>query len=304
MSVAAPWPIRFQIGARTLFSVRRRLVRVPLALRDVLDGTVPLLPPLPAGADGWSVTSLPEGLLDRLRPAADGIAFVRQRYVRYHTDLTTGHAAWFAALSGNARSNLKRKARRLAEANGGTIDIRAYRTADELTAFHALARGVAARTYQERLLGAGLPDDAAFVDGMVAKAAAGEAFGWLLFVRGEAVAYLYCPMTGGDVRYDYVGHDPAWGDWSPGGVLHAHALRDLFADPAALRFDFTEGEGQHKRQFSSGGTACVDLLLLRDTVANRALVATVRGFDGAVAAAKRARGWPGVGRLIDRVRRG
>ncbi len=304
MSEAVAWPIRFQLGARTLFAVRRRLVRVPLALHAVLDGAPPVLPPLPVGADGWLVTSLPAGQAAGVRAQGGGITFVRQRYVRYHTDLTIGQAAWAAGLSGNARSSLKRKRRRLAEANGGAIDVRRYRTPDELAAFHGLARMVAARTYQERLLGAGLPDTPGFRTAMAARAAAGAAYGWLLFVQDRPIAYLYCPREGGDVRYDYVGHDPAWSDWSPGSILHAEAFADLFADPLALRFDFTEGEGQHKRQFATAGTPCVDLLLLRPGVANRALVAGLAAFDGAVEAAKRARGWPVAGRLIDRVRRG
>ncbi|KQM98399.1 hypothetical protein ASE78_08695 [Sphingomonas sp. Leaf25] len=303
VSGAVAWPIKFQIGARTLFAVRRRLVRVPLELDDVLGGRVPVLPPLPTGAAGWSVTSLPEALVEAVRPGG-GITYLRQRYTRYHTDLSGTHAGWLGGLSGNARSGLKRKTKKLAEANGGTLDVRTYRSGDEMAVFHALARGVAARTYQEKLLGAGLPDDPAFVAGMRAKAAAGEAFGWLLCVNDVAIAYLYCPMTGGDVRYDYVGHDPAWNDWSPGSVLHAEAFATLFADPAARRFDFTEGEGQHKRQFSSAGTACVDLLLLRPGWTNRALVAALRGFNQMVESAKTARDWPVVGRLVDRVRRG
>ncbi len=303
MTTAQPWPLKFQIGARTLFSIRRRLVRVPLELRDVLSGAAPELPPLPRGADGWSVTSLPETLLDPVRTDS-GIAFVRQRYTRYHTDLTTGFDAWFAGLSGNARSGLKRKAKKLAEANDGTLDIRLYRTPAEMAEFHCIARRVAARTYQEKLLGAGLPDTIAFRAVMQGKGAAGEAFGWLLCVGGSPIAYLYCPMTQGDVRYDYVGHDPAWSEWSPGSVLHMEAFRTLFAEPAALRFDFTEGEGQHKRQFSTGGTACADLLLLRGTTANRATVAALRAFDGGVERIKRARDWPVVGGLVARVRRG
>ena len=41
MTSAQSWPLKFQIGARTLFSIRRRLVRVPLELRDVLSGDAP-----------------------------------------------------------------------------------------------------------------------------------------------------------------------------------------------------------------------------------------------------------------------
>lgn len=303
MTSAQPWPLKFQIGARTLFSIRRRLVRVPLELRDVLSGEAPSLPPLPKGADGWSVTSLPEPLLDRVRQDS-GITFIRQRYTRYHTDLTIGFDAWFAGLSGNARSGLKRKAKKLAEANEGTLDVRTYRTAQELAEFHAIARGVAERTYQEKLLGAGLPGDIAFRAAMQGKGARGEAYGWLLFVGGTPIAYLYCPMTAGDVRYDYVGHDPAWSEWSPGSVLHMEAFRTLFEEPAAQRFDFTEGEGQHKRQFATGGTACADLLLLRGSVGNRATVKALRAFDQGVERVKRARDWPVVGPLVARVRRG
>lgn len=303
MTQVQPWPIKFQIGARTLFSVRRRLVRVPLELRDVLAGAVPDLPPLPKGADGWSVTSLPEPLMPAVAAAA-GIMFVRQRYTRYYTDLTIGFDAWFAGLSGNARSSLKRKRKKLAEVNEGELDIRTYRTAQELAEFHGLARRVAERTYQEKLLGAGLPADVPFRAVMQGKGARGEAFGWLLFVGGTPIAYLYCPMTGGDVRYDYVGHDPSWGEWSPGSVLHMEAFRTLFAEPAALRFDFTEGEGQHKRQFATGGVACVDLLLLRESRSNRAVVRALQAFDGMVERVKRARDWPVIGRVVTRVRRG
>lgn len=297
------WPIRFQVGARTVFTVPRRLVRVPLTLADTIGGRPFALPPIASDADGWLVTSLPADLLPTV-PTARGIAFVRQRYTRYHTDLTTGHDPWFAGLSGNARSGLRRKAKKLADANGGVLDIRRYRTPAELAAFHPLARQVAAATYQERLLGGGLPDTAAFRDGMQAKAARGEAWGWLLFLDGRPVAYLYCPMTDGDVRYDYVGHDPSVGDLSPGAVLHWHAMRDLFADPDARRFDFTEGEGQHKRQFASAGTPCVDLLLLRRTPANRAVIAGLRLFDAAIGHAKRARDLPLIGAFADRIRRG
>lgn len=303
MTAVQPWPIRFQIGARTLFSVRRRLLRVPLTLDDVLRGQSPPLPAMTADADGWLVTSLPEPLIDAVADGR-GPAFVRQRYTRYHTDLTTGHDPWFAGMSGNARSALKRKARKLAQANGGAIDIRSYRTPDELAAFHALARQVAATTYQERLLDAGLPDTPAFVTAMLARAARGQARGWLLFLDARPVAYLYCPLTDGCVRYDFVGHDPAVADLSPGAVLHWHAMRDLFADPDARLFDFTEGEGQHKRQFASGGTRCVDILLLRPTPANRLTLSALAMFDGMIERAKRARRWPMVNPLIDRVRRG
>ncbi len=294
-------PLSFRIGARTLWSLDRRLVAIALPLADVLARRAPALPPL-GGADGWFVGSLPEAAV--LHGADGMLRFERQRYARYFIDLASGFDTWWDGLSGNTRSGLRRKAKKLAEAEGGALDVRRYRTPDELETFHALARRVSATTYQERLLDAGLPDDPPFRAEMLAAAAAGRVRAWLLCVGGAPVAYLYCPMADGTVIYEYLGHDPRFAALSPGSVLQVEALRDLFADPACTHFDFTEGEGQHKRGLASGSVACVDVLLLRPTLANRALLGGLRAFDGAVAAAKRAVTALGLEGMARRVRRG
>jgi hypothetical protein len=128
--------LKFQVGARTLASVRRRLTRVALSLDDVLAHHAPVFPPVNDG-DGYLVTSLPE----TLAAAVQGrglVSVVRQRYTRFYTDLTTGHDAWFAGLSGSARSTLKRKTKK-AEAAG--MEIRAYRRPEEFDAFYRIRNG-------------------------------------------------------------------------------------------------------------------------------------------------------------------
>ena len=281
MTTAARLPLKFQVGARTVLAVHRTLQRVPLSLADVLDIAVPALPPLGDGVDGYAITSLPADLEPALRRAAPGmIGFVRQRYTRYFTDLGVGADVWWSGLSGNTRSGLKRKAKK-----AGVVTIHRYRTPDELAAFHAVARQIALTTYQERLLGAGLPDTPEFVTRMLALAAADSVRAWTLDVAGVPAAYLYCPVRGRDVIYEYVGHDPAYGELSVGTLLHVEAMRDLMTEGRFARFDFTEGEGQHKRTLSTGGVACIDLLL-RPTLANRAAVLGLAGFDTGVALAK------------------
>jgi hypothetical protein len=286
-------PLRFQIGARTLASVPRRLHRVGLGLAEVLGRAMPALPPLAPGDAGWLVTSVPE---DRVDVPAGYLTLVRQRYERHYLDLARGEAAWLAGLSGSARSGIKRKAKKVAEASGGTLDVRRYHDAAGFAAFHPLARAVSARTYQERLLGAGLPEDPTT---LIARAGRDEVRAWLLFLADEPIAYLACTADGAVLRYDHVGHDPAHGALSPGAVLQVEALRELFGDRFAW-FDFTEGEGQHKRQFASGSVACVDLLILRPTLANRVLAAALTGFDRAIAWGKQS---PAVARLGARLRR-
>ena len=275
-------PLRFQVGARTLFAIDRRLIRIALGLDEVLPG----LPLLDHDVDGYAITSLPEGQLADL--SGEGfISFERQRYTRYYIDLTTGFDAYLAALSANTRSGIKRKAKKLAQLSGGPPAIRRYRTPAEVEAFHMIARSISAKTYQEKLLGGGLPNDPPFIAAMVRQAAADAVRAWLLYLDGRAIAYLYCPIAGGTVRYDHVGHDPDAGDLSPGSVLQMEAMRDLFAEGCHRRFDFTEGEGQHKRQFATGGVACVDVLLLRRNLANRATIMALGGFDAVMARGKR-----------------
>lgn len=283
-------PLRFQIGARTLASVRRQLVPVALSLDGVVDGVLPPLPPLDRAAHGYAITSLPEDRHEAMVLAAGGglIAHVRQRYTRHYIDLATGFETYRATLSGNTRAGLKRKTKRLTDVSGDALDLRRFHTPDELAAFHDIARGISRRTYQERLLGGGLPSDPAFLRGMYRLAAVGAVRAWLLYVAGEPAAYLYCPVEAGTVRYDHVGHDPAFDHLSPGAVLMMAALGDLFAEKNLLRFDFTEGDGQHKASMATHGVKCLDLLLLRPSFANRATALALGTFDRGAALAKMA----------------
>jgi CelD/BcsL family acetyltransferase involved in cellulose biosynthesis len=302
---ARPVPLKFEIGARTLIAVQRSLMRVPLTLRDVRSGAAPALPPLAREAHGYTVTSLPEDQLPALvKASGDMLPFVRQRYTRYWLDFADGFDGWFAGLSSNARSSLKRKAKKIAAESGGELDVRRFTAPEELEAFHDVARRISLRTYQEKLLGSGLPDSPEFLAEMVRMGAADLVRAWLLYVAGEPAAFLYCPIEGDTLIYAHVGHDPAFNELSPGAVLQLVAMQDLFDENRFATFDFTEGEGQHKRQFATGGIACVDLLLLRPSLANRMTMAALGGFNRAVAAAKRGVQAAGLEKLAKKVRRG
>lgn len=304
-ATARPTPLNFRIGARTLMAVQRDMVRVPLSLDEAREGRLPVLPPLPREAHGYVVTSLPEDRLEAMVYASGKmIGFVRQKYTRYYADLTGGFDAYMASLSGNARQGAKRKAKKIAQVSGGDLDIRSYRTPAELEAFHDIARRIALRTYQEKLLGEGLPATPEFIQAMLTAAAADRVRAWLLFIAGEPAAYLYCPAHGDNLVYEYVGHDPAFNDLSPGAVLQVEAFRDLFDEGRFARFDFTEGDGQHKRQYATGGVPCVDLLLLRPSLTNRVTTAALGGFNRTVAGGKALVDAVGLEKLSKKLRRG
>lgn len=301
---AMPYTLKFRVGARTLLSIDRRLERVPMSLADTLTEMPPPLPPLDAAAQGYAVTSLPERWLPHVVTHGDGLKpHVRQRYTRRYADLAQDFDAYLAGFSSKSRSTLLRKCRRFAERSGGTIDIRAYRTPAEMETFHAAARSVSARSYQERLLDAGLPDSREAVAAMLAAAADDAVRGWLLFLDGAAISYLYMPADADTLIYAYLGFDPAFAELSPGTVLQAEAMKLLMAEKRFARLDFTEGEGQHKRLFATGGVDCVDLLLLRPTLANDAAIGALDLFDGLMARAKKVADRPLLRPLARAIRR-
>ena len=295
-------PLR--VGARTLWTLRRRLVRRRLNLEEALGGALPSLPELGPDDDGYLVTALPAALVEQVTSRHSGLLpFVRQHYLRSYADLGIGFESWLGALSAKARSTLKRKLRRFAERSGGRIDLRSYRTEAEMVDFHRDARAVSALTYQERRLGAGLPDGEAALAEMRALARRGQAIGWLLCLDGRPIAYLYAPAEGRTLIYAWLGYDPDYADLSPGTVLQAEAIRQLMRERAFRLFDFTEGDGQHKRLFATGAVDCVDLLLVRPTLANRLVGYGLNSFDAAVALAKHSVEAVGAGRALRRLRR-
>ena len=299
-AVAAPVALPFQVGARTLATVKRRLVRLSVPLEQALSGEPLVLPSLPPSADGYFIRALPDAM--RASFEAPGLrAFVRQAYPRHYARLDQGFDAWFAGLSTNARSTLKRKRRKLEQASGGTLDVRQYSRPGEVADFFAHARAVSADTYQEKLLDAGLPGDG--LPAMQALAERGAMRGWLLFLDGAPIAYLYAPAQGATLLYAYLGYRANFGDLSPGSVLQLEAMRMLLEEKAFSYFDFTEGDGQHKRQFATSSLPSHDLLLIRATFANFAALRCLDVFDSSIALAKRAAnrlGLAGVARAVRR----
>lgn len=272
-------PLRFQVADRTLFSVRRRLIPVSFDFMTLVEDTDPPLAELDAGADGYIFRSLPAAKLAKIEArAGDFAVYVRSTYPRYYASLAGSFDDYLGKFSGKTRSGLKRKSKKFAELSGGTLDAREFRTPAEIEAFHGLARQVSQLTYQERLLDAGLPDTPAYRERMMKLAAADQARGYMLFLDGRPVSYLYTPINKGCAVYAYLGYDPTLAAHSPGTVLQLFAMERLFGEGQFRFFDFTEGEGQHKRQFATGHFDCADVILLKPTAANRGLIAAHRSF--------------------------
>lgn len=243
-------------------------------------------------ADGHLARSQPvTGTLPRLSRVDGYVRYVPSQYMRHYIDLGMGWEAYQAKFSSKSRQTLRRKVRKFAEASGGTIDWRTYRTPEELETFRSLARDVSRLTYQERLLNAGLPDDAAFVERSARLAAQDQVRAYLLFLNDEPVAYLYCPARDSALIYAYLGYHPDFAALSPGTVLQWRVLESLFQEGRFRYFDFAPGDSPHKTLFGSAHQPCADIYYLRRRPRALALglahAATTLGSDSIASALSR-----------------
>lgn len=276
--------IDFTLGSRRLLSVPRQLTTWAFSLEQVLADVLPDAPP--PGRDGVRVLSVPNDRLAELSAFYPGfLAGGRQDYRRHYIEMNQGFDAYMSQFSAKTRSTLRRKARKLAEETGG-YTISEHRTPAQVEAFLDAALPLSARTYQARLLNAGLPDDAASRRAMLEAAEADRMRAFLLHAGGAPVAYLSLPVIGATLVYAYLGYDPDCARLSPGTVLQMDALERLFGENRFSWFDFTEGDGAHKEMFGTHHAACTSLVLLEPTLANRTLLGARSGFDNGVAQAK------------------
>ena len=261
--------LKFGIGDWTAFAVRlplhTRSVRLAERVPPDPDPHPPAEPAL-GGAAGYMVRAMPVGdELPRIAVVDGFVRYVLLQYRHCYIDLSLGFDAYKQKFSAKTRSTISRKVRKFGEHCGGTLAWRSYRRADEMADFHRLAREVSARTYQERLLDAGIPDDAGFVASMTAAAADDAVRAYVLFDRERPVSYLYCPIDHGAVVYAYLGYDPDYLKHSVGTVLQWLALEELFAEKRFDVFDFTEGQSEHKRLFATHELRCANILFVQRT---------------------------------------
>jgi CelD/BcsL family acetyltransferase involved in cellulose biosynthesis len=276
--------IDFTIGSRRLLRVPRRLTSWAFTLEELLGEVLPTAPP--SGPDGVRVLSAPTHRLAEVTARYPGyVAGGRQDYRRHYITMSGSFADYMAGFSGKTRSTLRRKAKRLAEATGG-YTVTEHRTPAAIETFLAAALPLSERTYQARLLDAGLPSDAASRRTMLEAADADRMRAYLLHAGGAPVAYLSLPVAGRTLVYAHLGYDPDQARLSPGTVLQMEALERLFAEQRFGWFDFTEGDGAHKALFGTHSIACSSLMLLEPTVANLTLLGARAGFDASVAQAK------------------
>lgn len=271
-----PVPFKFQLSDRTLFSVS-----VPMQVRSygLVDDVAPLTetqPPSDAlvqGSQGFSLRSVPiTASLPVISQVKNYIRYVPLQYRHYYIDMRQSFEDYKARFSSKTRSTINRKVKKYARENGGKIAYKHYQTPAEMQEFFPLARQVSGKTYQEKLLDAGLPNDDKFLDHLVQLAKEDNVRAYILFQDAQPISYLCCPAKDDVLVYAYQGYDPDYMKLSVGTVLQWLALEQLFDEGRFKIFDFTEGESEHKRTFATHDLRCANMFFLKRTLRNRLLI--------------------------------
>jgi CelD/BcsL family acetyltransferase involved in cellulose biosynthesis len=265
------------IGEIAVWRFSLSVLRRVFSLREIRDAiNEPVLPDLPASTAGYLVSNIPQECTERSIARRDGwLRYCLKSYLRCYIDMSGDFETYAAKFSSKTRSGIKRKIRKFAKESGG-LDVRSYSTPSEIENFFELARPVSAASYQERLLDCGLPNDPEFIERAVNAADGGEVRAFLLFANDAPVSYLYCPIQDDALQYAYLGYDPDFAKLSPGTVLQWVAIERLFDERRFSAFDFTEGDSEHKRFFSTHQVPCSLQLFLKLTWKHRVLLSLHR----------------------------
>lgn len=267
------YQLKFHAGEFAIASVRLPVQRRVFTFDEIRAGlSADEMPTLPPGQQGFLLANMPT-VAAEARPQAPAGWLIRRlkNYQRCYIDMGNDFEAYKSNFSSKSRSGINRKVKRFAEEAGG-LDMRMYSKPDELDTFFSLAGKVSASSYQERLLDCGLPRSTSAIETAKAAAAKGNIRAFVLFSHGQPVSYLYCPIEDGVLQYAYLGYVPEHAKLSPGTVLQWLALEALFAEQRFRAFDFTEGDSEHKRFFSTHQVPCTQELLLRPSLRNRCVL--------------------------------
>src|SRR5437899_5849127 len=161
----APFKLAYRLGEITLFTRAFRALNLRSHFFDLPTDPMQPAPPfnrLGRGCDVIVTRSHP--ISERLQPltAIDGaLRYVPDQFTRFHTSLAGTFEDYLEKFSSKTRSTLRKKVKKFLDSGEGST-MRSFAQPDEIAEFHRLARAVSARTYQEKLLGAGIPEGPGF----------------------------------------------------------------------------------------------------------------------------------------------
>ena len=271
-----PVPFKFQLGDLTLFSLS---IKLQMRANRLIDQNSPMDSPMPPNeklmgdCQGFAIRGLPiSKKISIISRTNNYLRYVPLQYQHSYIDLGKSFEEYKEKFSAKTRSTINRKVKKYAEHCSGSIIFKTYKTPGDMQEFFKYARMVSMKSYQDKLLNAGIPNNKDFMDQAQVLASVNCLRAYILFDGERPVSYLYCPVFDGVLIYDYLGYDPDYKQMSVGTVLQWLALEQLFEEGIFKYFDFTEGQADHKRLFATHQRLCANVFFVERTFRNKIII--------------------------------
>lgn len=185
----------------------------------------------------------------------------------YLVELGGSFQVYLSRRSAKSRQNLKRSVKYFLDFNPDALEV--FTESEDMAEFQREAVTISRQTYQERMLKAGLPATADFLQSMQEKAHSGEARGYLLREHDRVVAFAWCTAKDETMVYQIIGYLPQNSKQSPGTVLLYLIIQDLFALGKYRLLDFGPGRASYKESFATHWVEFADSYLIRHCLGNQ-----------------------------------
>ena len=160
-----------------------------------------------------------------------------------------------------ARYNLKREVRLLEEAAPGEIEVKVFRSAEQVAPFLRDAETIARLTYQWKMGMTTVQMTPEALQRVSYVARTGQWRSYILYIRGIPAAYCYATIRHGELAYETVGYDRQFAKLNPGKVLLFKILQDLHESRAVDALDFGRGITDYKLLFANAQRQLIDISL-------------------------------------------
>jgi CelD/BcsL family acetyltransferase involved in cellulose biosynthesis len=200
----------------------------------------------------------------------------------FYIDMTTSYEEYSRKFRASTRQKFRQKLRLLEKE--GNVDLVRVHNADDALQFIEATCAIAKKSWQRLLMGIEVDKDARRLDLLKSMAQLGILRSYMLKVGNNVAAYL----TGFQCNRTYYAFETAFDEafagtrLSPGQVLFYLAIKDCFEVDKPDIFHFGPGtrkEIWYKTLFANRAAEEVNVIVLKNTIANRVKIATHDIFE-------------------------
>jgi Acetyltransferase (GNAT) domain len=218
-------------------------------------------------------------------------------------EIASGRDGPLTHLSGRSRSTLRRKIKKLEEAESGQLRVECFREAERVGDFLREVEGISRSSWQGMRLGRVTTSDSTGERRFQYIASLGWLRSYLLTKEKQAIAYLIGYQADGIFYYDDAAYDTAWSSFSPGMVLMCRVLEDLAGIDPPREVDFGYGESPLKSLLGTRAWPEANVYLLRRSSYGAVIRATDAVTRSLSSGAKRVLGQLGIRERIRQILR-